>query len=308
MSAICVLAAGAVALHAEQAAKPPANTIYVGVLEDDRGEFSAAMRYEQPPSSEPAKKRVARILFVKTSSRWAEAPLQQLASSPGEFTVAFDGKNMGQIKVRARQAMDGDDEPHIREITTPAAQVPQVGTPSKQFGGTIGFVTRRPLVLVAPANFRDPDGWKRHTGNLPEPVLRTLRKVFAERYPTVEICGAGGAHKKWQYTPAEIQTPIVYFSRTEEYLIQTKFSRESGCDPSDDVNNPWNELWFVVKPDLTVRGLGGLLILIDAGDYDNDGKSELLFLLAERSQETYVMFSDDFQQKVFVSSWNYGPN
>ena len=41
--------------------------------------------------------------------------------------------------------------------------------------------------------------------------------------------------------------------------------------------------------------LGQGMWLVDAGDYDNDGKSELVFAIDRYNQGGYELFADDFK-------------
>ena len=56
--------------------------------------------------------------------------------------------------------------------------------------------------------------------------------------------------------------------------------------------------WFVVDPQKRVRYLNeGLGLLVGAGDYDCDGKSELVFQLGGYNRGGYVIYYDDFNKR-----------
>lgn len=60
-----------------------------------------------------------------------------------------------------------------------------------------------------------------------------------------------------------------------------------------------------VLKDLTFRRVVGFLELLDAGDYDDDGKSKVIFFLTQpEDTDGYVLFYDDFKKQV-ENTWTY---
>jgi len=45
-------------------------------------------------------------------------------------------------------------------------------------------------------------------------------------------------------------------------------------------------------------------MLLDVGDYDKDGKSEVLFWSSGYNEDGYVLYYDDFRKKV-PFKWHY---
>jgi hypothetical protein len=62
--------------------------------------------------------------------------------------------------------------------------------------------------------------------------------------------------------------------------------------------------WFVITPEQEVRFLGSNMWLVDTGDYDNDGKSELVFSIDDYNRGGYMLFYDDFSREA-VFEFNY---
>lgn len=58
------------------------------------------------------------------------------------------------------------------------------------------------------------------------------------------------------------------------------------------------EQWFAVNPERQVSFLGAAMMLVDAGDYDNDGESELLFAITDYNRGGYKLFYDKFTKSV----------
>ena len=60
-----------------------------------------------------------------------------------------------------------------------------------------------------------------------------------------------------------------------------------------DIDDPW----FVVDAKNSVTYLDSGMWLADAGDYDNDGRSELVFSLYGDNRGGYELFYDDFKKR-----------
>ena len=59
----------------------------------------------------------------------------------------------------------------------------------------------------------------------------------------------------------------------------------------------FNSQWYAVDPEGKVRFIGDGLKMVDAGDYDNDGKSEVIFKISKgESGAGYAIYYDDFRK------------
>ena len=54
--------------------------------------------------------------------------------------------------------------------------------------------------------------------------------------------------------------------------------------------------WFTINPEHSVQYLGQDIWLLDAGDYDNDGRSEVVFVIEGYNRGGYELFYDDFRK------------
>lgn len=73
----------------------------------------------------------------------------------------------------------------------------------------------------------------------------------------------------------------------------------------DDADDPNSESWFFVADNGTVRRIGSFMSLLDAGDYDKDGKSEVVFLLSQgENTDGFVLFDASFEKQTSLL-WHY---
>jgi hypothetical protein len=219
-----------------------------------------------------------------------------------KWTVAFDGKGLGEVESQADP--EGGLTP-FQTILTSAASVPSVGSPSDEFAGIMGITTqvRRPLITVSKPYFQDPDNWKRTI--LPEGTGALVRNVFRREYPNVVRCKDEEiVQRNWNFPDSALAFPVVYASNKHSFLVEA--SLDAGdCGYVDDPNDPLSDPWFFVSPDGTVRRIGSFMTLLDAGDYDNDGKSELIFFLSQGDDTDGFVLFDATLQKSVTLIWHY---
>jgi hypothetical protein len=55
-------------------------------------------------------------------------------------------------------------------------------------------------------------------------------------------------------------------------------------------------MWYVIHPGGEITFLDQEMWLVDAGDYDNDGKSEVVFAIDGYDRGGYKLFYDDFRK------------
>ena len=269
--------------------------VFVALLDDNRGEM-----VDPPAGAVPH--RVIRPAFERTSSGWQQAKGSTLPT-PMKWTIAFDGRNVGQVE---SQATSGWDFTPYQTIITPAAAIPTVGSPSQVFGGILGDPERkfrRPLVAISKPYFHDPDGWKRT--KLPDAVKTLVRDAFRREYPHVDRCkDEQVAEKNWNFPDSALALDGAYASKKHGFLVAA--SLDAGdCGWVDDPEDPQSGPWFFVSTDGTVRRIGSFMSLLDAGDYDHDGQSEVIFFLSQpENTDGFILFDAGFRRPV-TFSWNY---
>ena len=287
---LCVIVLEAV-LCAQSQRVSSTDATYVGLLDDAREEAVDAQ-------SGIATRRVIRPAFQKTSSGWKKVDPLSLPARLG-WTIAFDGKMLGKI-----ESQTSPDEwlTPVRTIVSSGEPVPAVGSPSEQFAGLAVKQVRRPLVAVSKPNFRDPDGRKRTT--VPHEIAALVLNAFRHDYPHADRCGDEEIlERDWKFPDSALSFPIAYGSNKRSFLVKTSLNA-GNCGYVDNPDDPQSEPWFFVS-DGAARRIGSFLILLDAGDYDGDGKSEVIFFLRQgENTDGFVLFDATFAKPVILD-WHY---
>lgn len=225
------------------------------------------------------------------------------------WTIAFDGRTIGQVTSAKPK---GSPAPRVRPLTkyqyivSAANEVPTVGGAFEKFapmamGPTKG---RRPLVVISKPYFRDPDGWKR-TPSVPQEVAALIRSRFRKDFPHVNRCRDEKiTQRDWNFPDAALSFPVAYESNQHAYLIEAELAA-GNCGYIDDPNDPLSGPWFFVSKDRQIRHFGSFLYLLDAGDYDNDGRSEIIFGLNQpEDTDGFILFDADLNKRASLI-WTY---
>jgi hypothetical protein len=295
MFACLLLALGC--LRAAWAQEQP---VVLGVLEDTPGHYYGDPHY-----------RSVRVVFRKEGGDWRAFPHdcrdQKCLSSvtaqfPSEmnWTITFDGRNIGQVTINPER-FDFYGDVGQQKITG-AESIPTVGKPAQEFAGFLGKDVYRPLVANSRPFFSDPEQWK--PAHLSSEVVRLLRKQFRQKFPHVSNCenDKENLDKPWFYQDSDIKIMKAYSSK-ENWAVARVRLEEYRCDGPDD--DPFVDQWFSISPTREVRFLDKAMWLVDAGDYDGDGRSELVFSIDDNNRGGYKLFYDHFKSEaVFEFSYH----
>src|SRR4051812_2821920 len=192
--------------------------LVVGILEDI------------PQMGSAAHIRAIRPAFIKESGQWKYFRCKgYVVTACGEktshnlpsnltWTIAFDGKSIGQITTKT-YSVDAEWKEGLQLAV--GREIPSIGKPSHQYDGWLGGPVLRPLVVISTPNAGDPDRWKPAT--LPLSLQKRVRVAFRGMYPKVHHCGeddAGSTNSPWLYKDSEIKITKAYSSTDVRYLVQ----------------------------------------------------------------------------------------
>jgi hypothetical protein len=275
--------------------------IILGALEEIPGHYAGQPSF-----------RAVRVLFQKHGREWKPFPrscpnpdcLKVLASeypSAATWTIALSGRRMGEVTGATPKEFESFADIGLQPITSKDA-IPTIGKRSSEYGGFTGSSVFRPQIANSQPYFKDTDSWK--PSGFSTEVTSALRSQFRKKFPKVSNCTSqdDSTAKPWLYRDTEIKVAKAYSSIQGWSVVQMLLA-EFRCEgpPEDALVNQW----FVVTPGGEIRFLGAGMWLVDFGDYDNDGKSEVVFSIDRYNQGGYELFYDDFKKSaVFQFSYH----
>jgi len=108
--------------------------------------------------------------------------------------------------------------------------------------------------------------------------------------------------KPWPYKDKNINIVKAYSSSTGWSLARLQLQPHRWDGPADD---PFVDQWFSISPTREITFRDKAMWLVDAGDYGNDGHSELVFSIDDYNRGGYKLFYDHFKKEaVFELSYH----
>jgi hypothetical protein len=287
---VILLALGAIVANAA------GQNLILGVLEDVPGVYAG----------EPNVRRV-RTVFQKNGQNWtafpSECPDQDCLKTislefPLEVTwaVGFDGRTLGQVTGRTPKDFKFYAHIGLQEIIS-GASVPTIGKRSSDYGGFTGASVYRPLIANSQSFFRDPESWK---PSQPSPELvKLLRQQFRRKFPKLCKISKQDETKLEPFLYRDLDVKLVKGYASNKGWTIARLHLQDAIDCNDveagfEIDDPW----FALDPQQTVQYLDSGMWLVDAGDYDYDGRSELVFSIDRDNRGGYELYYDDLKKHV----------
>lgn len=246
-----------------------------------------------------AHERSVRVVFAKSPEGWQALRSWDSARGmelPTEWTVAFDGRAIGRFRTVVPKPSGCPFSCGIGLAPEPGGPLPEVKAPPGVFEWDCGEPRARPLVVNSGGFFADPDQWKPLDPGAIDMAL--VFKHFREVAGDAVSCPPG----------ADRPVPLAYSARdlrvrshrdrSGRQLVTTWLPKDlDTCDAPGEA--AWASHTFVLEGGLA-KHLGAEITLVDAGDYDNDGTSELLFWRSSHHGDGYALFDHTFEMGLKV--------
>jgi hypothetical protein len=262
-----------------------------------------------------------RVAFRATKGGWRAFPSPDIALSgttvatahnawvrkevekPFHWNVCFDGKRLGTLETQLHDGRMASELGVHRP--SPGQETPSVGKPSREFGGWDDKPVQRPLVLTTTGTCEDPDQW--HRAVPPKTVVALAAPMLRRATSGIFRCNAAGESIPYDYLDSKIVVGRSYVSAKGDRIVTLSVNRDvlKPC-PFEmiEFERPWMPHSFAVRRGGEVVYLGSRMALVEAGDFDGDGKSELVFKFQLYDHDGYTLFSDSFGRSVSYG-WIY---
>jgi hypothetical protein len=213
------------------------------------------------------------------------------------WTLAIDGRRVGTVQSYRPEEFFYRHDVGIQLLTS-SQKFPQIHKNRKEFESWMGTPVFRPIVAVSQPNYSDPDRWK--------PFYLTpeiARKAYSSFRSVVGIqvdCGIETIRHDYS-DKLILPRKKAYRSANGDILLELGTSHT--CNPGGPREEWEDPVWFLLH-DGTARDIGRSLTLVDAGDYDGDGTSEVVFQYAGYNRDGYVLLHNHLTQ-VAQFTWGY---
>jgi hypothetical protein len=266
---------------------------------------------EEPDPHESNDVAIIRILFQKQDDTWFalnnKESQNKLNLDKIDWTIAFDGKNLGSITSVDNIKLKYPDcdwcfpRDKIFRVANPN-NFPKLGNKEGRFDNWSYLPKNRPIVLVNLPNFQDNESWKQFT-----PQKKLIVKLFPKLKEIIKSAYHCNGAPNWDATPINLTQSDIdlfrsYKNKNGALIVSAGLSvkHTKSCDgPLSPEDKP---IWFYI--DDKIKLIGMELDLLDAGDYDNDGEIEFVFEHSGYNRDGYTLFESKFSKRIDYH-WGY---
>lgn len=219
------------------------------------------------------------------------------------WSVAFDGRKLGTIQTTDPGFTTPYSWTYTRDrlLNVQSSDLaPSVANKSGLFSGWCQKPAVRPLIVVSGGQVDDPETWRPTTVSVDD--LARLFDDFRRNAGVAYICAnllESGV--PFEYGLQDLEAVKGYKNNSDRRLITMRLKKGSNCD--GPIDKSWDRHSFLTtKSSIAYLGVG--LELVDAGDYDGDGASELIFWFSGYNHDGYMLYSKD-SPGLIPFTWKY---
>ncbi len=264
----------------------------------------------QNPQYGDTERFIVRVLFAQTDTGWVPLINRERLDSAEvhggmQWTITSKGEAIGQVRIEdtlpterpvAHERFRWNFTRDMRIEITEHQDFPVIKNTDRKFAGMSSVPLYKPLVLVNGPSLRDPEEW---TGVSPDSsYVSLLYSLFKQEVDSlhlgVDYYGNDAGYVN--YDESDVMMVDGYSNRTGITIIGIRVNPAKGAGFEGSFQDPdWSVHWYVITdpPEL----LGKWLELVDVGDYNSDGRAELLCWYSAYNEDGYSLFYDDFTRR-----------
>lgn len=214
---------------------------------------------------------VIRVAFTKTKTGWKPMPCD-FGNNPNayipvfpkklDWNICFDGKQIGQLHSAIPQTINFYKDIGIHFIEE-INEVPKIGKPSEKFSGWMGTNVYRPVIVSTLPYCSDTSKLKPYkpTNQDISKAISVARKLSA-KYSSFQKLEKYNIEKSYSSSISK----LICISFKNDNAIPADTS-----DFSEEKTGNSQFAWFCIENE-KCHYLKSNMLLIDAGDYDNNGE------------------------------------
>ncbi len=265
-------------------------TSWVGVLED----WPLVSENSRDQNNEVKYEPRVRPLFIRVDTqKWQAAPRpgdkNPAAPLPKAFSwdICFSGRGEGQLT--AMLIADGMPTTTPPYILRSEDRAPWRTRRSSDYAGWLPTPVYKPILLMSSLNSscKDPEKWKQAGGERARAKIPAMIAALRERFSVAEP-----GLLTYEFNDKDVKIFRSWASPKQGLYVALKTKvKESPIET------------FRLAQDGPITYLGRDMMLVDSGDFDGDGSTELLFKRRAEKQDIYELFAKG--ERAAVSIWDY---
>jgi hypothetical protein len=257
---------------------------------------------EDVPSEAPGDpgKVAVHVAFFRSSEGWLAVGIPPKSA---QWFICSNRRTAGRLESRLRS--NPIPISNQRWIHEPASEqrLMFAGERSPLFAGWRGGNVFRPMVLNSSERCEDPEHWRPHEN--PRPLVPKIEVTLREEVKNIYDCDTKGRHIPFEFRMSDLIVNEAFVSDSGASVLTVSVRQPAGLLARCELLGPeWKSHTMAITSQGNVIHIGSGLRLVDAGDYDGDGRSEVVFQSNDYNLDGYLLAYDSFK-RFAVFRWSY---